>query len=297
MKKRVAAIAIGLLGTGAGAAQAQRPARVTSGLAFALTLTDGGRSISSDRVSLKIPDTKGQLAVRIDGFDLAGGAFSAPLRLENGTDAELYALRVDYASATESSAASAGTGRTSPGVAAPLTWPKLGKGETSTTLEFRASPVVFSKETTLVTVLGTVSGVAIVGDFRFGGAGGADGAATIEVDPSGDLVVTDSAGKTLRSGPDGSAPREIRNIAAIKRPKPVAAACAPHRAAGLVCAEGPEKTVWTVRDDEVSILDASGATLRSFRLGGAPVVDLAFSKTGRAYLLRRDGGVIAARSF
>jgi hypothetical protein len=306
-KPAAAAIAIGLLGlTGA---QAQRPARVTSGLAFAVTLTDGGRSISSDRVSLKIPDTspKGNLVVRLEGWNVTGGVFSAPLMLENGTGAELFALRVDYVSSTESSAKAAGAaGRTSAaaaGVAAPLTWPRLAKGETSTPLEFRASPIVFSPETTLVVVMGTVSGVAIIGGFTVEGAADAN---RIDVDPSGDVFLSDATGRTLRAGSDGANPREVRNIAALRRPKPAGGPCASLRAAAaansaeLLCGESPDQTFWTVRGEEVSILDTAGATLRSFRLegtGSAPIVDLAFGKTGRVYLLRRGGATIVARSF
>jgi hypothetical protein len=283
MRRTLAAAAAALMALGPRIAPAERPARPESGLTFAFALTNGGHTISSDRADVRIPDTQGTLAVRIEGFDVSGGAFSTSLRLENGTDAELYGLRVDH-----------------PSAAAPLTWEKLGRGETSTTLPFRASPVAFAPETPVVVVMGTVTGVAVTGGFTVT----SDAALTsIDVDSSGDLVFTDAAGKTLRSGPDGSAPREIRKIAAVARPKSATGAsgpsgpCTAARAAGHVCAEGPEKTVWILDGDRVEISDVSGGTLRAFRLTGPAPVDLAFSKTGRGYLLRRGGATTVLRSF
>jgi hypothetical protein len=296
MKKLLLALALGT----ASIALAQRPARDRSGLAFALTLTNGGRNISSDHVSLRIPDpgVKGRIVVAIDGWDFSGGAFSAPLRLENETDAELLGLRVDYDSSTETSSKNAGGGggRTSEGYAAPLTWAALGKKETSTTLPFRSAPVTFSPETNLVVIMGRVSGVAVLGTFKVEGA---TDATRIDLDPSGDVLLTNAAGKTVRAAADGTSPREVRvDVSRLPSKSPSARApCIEPRRAGLVCAEGPETTLWTARDDEVTIQDAGGAPLRSFRLGGAPVLDFVFSKTGRAYLLRRDGGVTVARSF
>lgn len=279
-------------------AAAERPARVVSGLAFALTLSQGGRSISSDRVSLRIPDTKGTLVVRLDSYDIAGGRFSAPLRLENRTDADLYALRVDLVSETESSGPTAGSpspARVHPATAAPLTWAGLAKGAESSTLDLVASPVVFSPDTSMVLLLGVVTGVARTGELAVEAA---KSAVALDADAGGNLFLTDAAGRVVRTGPDGAGPRELRGAAPVQHGR-TGGPCAPHRAAGRVCAEAPQDApgVWTAEGDEVSVFEPGGARVRSFRLPGGPISDVAFGKGGRVYLLRRGGTITVLRAF
>ena len=47
-----------------------------AGLAFALTLSDGGRSMSGERFTLKVPGAKGPLFLVLEGPDFVGGALS-----------------------------------------------------------------------------------------------------------------------------------------------------------------------------------------------------------------------------
>lgn len=279
------------------AASAERPARASSGLAFAITLTDGGRSISNDRFSLRVPGVKGAIAVEIEGWSLAGGRFSAPLLLENRTDADLYALRVDYVSTSSTKSPSAGgaPGVDRRGLAAPLTWDSLAHGARSTSLPFVAPDVVFADGATLVTLLGAVSGVASIGPIAVEGEAARD-AIHLELDASGTLVLSDAAGKIVRIGPGG------RGSARGAPSLPAPSACASRAAAGArACRAAPDDPgrVWVLASDgeELSELDAAGSVVRLLRLPGGPILDLAPGKEGRIYLLRRGGTIGVLRSF
>src|SRR5450432_2205477 len=196
-----------------------RPARVATGLAFALTVTDGGRSISADRILVRIPDTRGVLAIRIDGYDLTGGTFSAPIRLQNDTDADLYGLRLDLVSATISDGKTAGgasPAESLPAAADPLGWDKLPKGTASASLGFRASPVPLPADSGQAILLGVVTGVATVGSFAVEGAATAT---SIDADAAGDLFVTDATGKVFRMNAEGRGVRLVRGVSPFPRRK------------------------------------------------------------------------------
>ncbi|MGH9365730.1 MAG: hypothetical protein ACRD1B_10785 [Thermoanaerobaculia bacterium] len=166
---------VSLAGALAASLEAGRPAPVSSGLAFALTLSNGGRSVSSGRFLLRVPGTKGGLVLTLEGPGLVGDGLEAPARLKNGTDLDLYALRLDFVSVSETDRSdpgkSAGSRPLAASAASPLAWTALAKGAESEPLRFRVSPIVFSAETGLVVVLGVVSGVASVATFEVEGTG------------------------------------------------------------------------------------------------------------------------------
>ena len=275
---------------------AARPARVDSGLAFAVTLTEGGRSISSDRIAVRIPDTRGVLSVRFDGYDLSGGSFSSPVSLQNDTDADLFGLRIDLVSVAVSNGKSAGGAvpADSGASADPLAWDRLPKGAVSSSLPFRASPVAIPADGQAI-LLGVVTGVAAVGRFSVNEA---PQAASIEVDPgaSGDLYVRDAGGTVVRMNAEGRGARTVGKGPSVPHRKS-RGPCETRRTADRLCAEGPNGTAWTVEGEEFSVFDGSGALVRAFRPGVGPVIDLAIGKTGRVYLLGRAGAITVLLAF
>src|SRR5262249_7649438 len=65
---------------------AARPAPVTAGQAFGITLSQNGRSVSGDRFSLRVPGAKGALVLTLSGIGLVGDGLEAPAILKNETD-------------------------------------------------------------------------------------------------------------------------------------------------------------------------------------------------------------------
>lgn len=262
-----------------------KPAPVTSGLAFGVTLSNGGTSVSGDRFVLRVPGAKGTLLLTFEGVGLIGDGLEAPARLKNATDLDLYGLRLDFVSATESEHAEAGKPERSRLLAAsavsPLAFAALPRGVESEPLRFRVTPIVFGPQTGLVVVLGVVSGVASVATFEIEKA---VRPASIETDAGGRVFLTDVSGKVFRTGSDG------RGVALVdrgpsSRATPPGGPCERHRAAGLVCREGFDGTAWALEDREVAVFDADGLRVRSFPAGGAGTpVALTLGKEGLLYV-------------
>ena len=296
----VGAAALATVSAASLAAVASPPA--PSGLAFAVTLSQGGRSVSSDRFSLRVPGAKGTLVLTFEGIDLVGGTFASPVRLRNDTDADLLAVRVDLVSATETIRVSDAKGdvtRILPASAGPPpSWDSLPKGAESSGQIFRVGPVGFAPETDLLIVLGAVSGVAPAGSFEVEGAKNPAG---LESDAAGSLYVIDATGKVFRTGGDGKKAAEVRN------PLPPHAepgeACAHHRAAGHSCRVAADGAAWAIEGRDISQFGADGRRVRSFRPGGeGPPVALAFGKDGRLYVATageegRSGSIRVFRPF
>jgi hypothetical protein len=273
-----------------------------AGLAFALTLSDGGRSISGERFTLKVPGAKGPLVLVLEGPDFVGGSFVAPVRLKNDSDADLQAVTLGLEAATETLRGEKdmpGASRSIPAAAvSPPTWDVIPKGTEAPAQLFRVAPVGFGAETLLVILLGSVHGIASAGAFEVEGA---KRPTAVDVDPGG-LFVTDASGRVVRCGLDGRGAVEVK---ARPAPKPDAPGgpCAGSRSQGLVCREAPGGGAWAIEGLEVSELDAQGSRVRSFRPGGegAPVA-LALGADGRFYVATageegRSGSVRAFRPF
>src|SRR5205085_13457 len=77
------------------------PAVAAAGLAFALTLTDGGHSITSDRFALRAPGIPGAIVLELQNPDIYGSTFAAPMRVRNETEADLLAVSAEIVSLTE----------------------------------------------------------------------------------------------------------------------------------------------------------------------------------------------------
>ncbi len=220
-----------------------------SGLVFALTLSNSGRSVSNDRFTLKVPGTKGALVLTFEGAGLVGATFASPVRLKNDSDADLFALRVDLVSASEAAAASPNTTRLLQATASsPPAWDVVKRGEESSAQLFRAGPVGFSPERGLVILLGAVSGVASAGAFEVEGA---KSPTALETDAADQVYVTDVSGRVICAGPDGSQAEGVR-AAPTSPPEPTDGPCARYRAAGKPCRASPDGRLFVIEGREVS---------------------------------------------
>lgn len=274
-----------------------------AGLAFALTLSDGGRSMSGERFTLKVPGAKGPLVLVLEGPDFAGGSFVSPVRLKNDSDADLHAMTLGLDAATETLRGEKdmpGASRAIPAAAvSPPAWDAIPKGTEAPAQLFRVSPVGFAPETLLVILLGSVHGIASAGAFEVEGAKRPTG---VDVDSGGSLYVTDTSGRIVRCGLDGRGAVEV-NARPASKPEAQGGPCARARSQGLVCREAPGGGAWAIEGREVSELDAQGSRVRSFRPGGeGPPVALALGANGRLYVATageegRSGSVRVFRPF
>jgi hypothetical protein len=234
-----------------------------------------------------VPGAKGALTLTLQGIGLVGDGLEAPAILKNETDWDLYAIRLDFVSATETEQANPGAaGRSRPlsASAVPLSWTEIRRGTESDPQRLRVSPVVFGPQTGLITVLGIVSGVARVSTLDVQGV---TRPSAIEVESGGRLLLTDASGKVFRVGADGKNPQEVRNLPP-PRAAPKGGACARHVREGRVCREGPEGTAWVLEGREVSAFDADGLRIRSFAVGTGTPTALAFGGEGLLYVAAYD---------
>lgn len=279
---------------------AAKPAPVKSGLAFGITLGEGGQSVSGSTFTLRVPGAKGGLLLYLDGVGLAGDGLEASAHLTNRTGFDVFALRLDLLEASETSRADAGRSSVSRALPAAAVsspaWSTLPSGKESDPQRFRVAPIGFGSDTALVHVIGVVSGVALVAAFEVEGL---KQLASIEVDRAGFVFLTDTSGKVFRTGSDGSGAVAVRTApAATMLP---GGPCDRHLKAGRICRESSDGTAWTLEGGEVSLFDAQGLRVRSFPAGGAePPVALALGKDGLVYVAiggQRPGNVRVFRVF
>ncbi len=276
------------------------PAVAAAGLAFAIALLEGGKSVPIDRFTLKVPGAKGTLVLSLEGVDLIGGSFVAPVRLTNETDFDILSPRIELVSVTETRR-EGGREATRPieaSAGAPPAWDQLEKKSDAAGQLFRVSPVAFSPETSLIVILGAVSGVAAAGSFEVEGA---RNPAKLDVD-SGSLFVTDGSGRIVRCALDGRGAVEMKGRPAQK-PDPAEGPCARARGRVVVCHAAPDGSAWAIEGREVTQLDVEGRRVRSFRPGGeGPPAALAFGPDGRLFVATageegRSGSVRVFRPF
>jgi hypothetical protein len=271
-----------------------------AGLAFAIALAEGGKSVPIDRFTLKVPGVKGALVLSLEGVDLIGGSFVSPVRLANETDFDILSPRIDVVSVTETrrEGGHETTRAIDASAGAPPAWDQLRKKTDAAGQLFRVSPVAFSPETSLIVILGAVSGVAAVGSFEVENA---RNPARLDVD-SGSLFVTDASGRIVRCGHDGRGAIEVKQRP-VQKPDPAGGPCARTRAQAVVCRAAPDGGAWAIEGREVTQLDAEGRRVRSFRAGGeGPPAALAFGPDGRLFVATageegRSGSVRVFRPF
>ncbi len=139
------------------------PAPVSRGLTFALAFDGKGRSVVSGPFVLRVPGARGALRVAFDSAGLVGGMLDAPVRLRNDSGADLFAVRVDLSSVTESVRGGEGANSTRAqdvAPAPPLSWDRIADGAETPADLFRGGPVALAPDTEVVVVLGVVSGLA-----------------------------------------------------------------------------------------------------------------------------------------
>lgn len=271
-----------------------------AGLAFAIALADGGKSVPIDRFTLKVPSVKGTLILSFEGVDLIGGSFVAPVRLANETDFDVLSPKIDLVSVTETRREGERdvTRTLEASAASPPAWELLRKKTNVAGQLFRASPVAFSPETSLIVILGAVSGVAAVGSFEVEGA---RSPARLDVD-SGSIFVTDASGRVVRCALDGRGAAEVKQRPAQK-PEPAGGPCARARPQAVACRAAPDGSAWAIEGRELAQFDAEGRRVRSLRPGGeGRPVALAFGPDGRLYVATageegRSGSVLVFRPF
>ena len=174
-------------------------APVTRGLPFALTLKDGGASVSPALFELKVPGAAGPLTLALDGLKFQSGRLTAKASLRNATGSPAEGLRLDLVSAVETYAAKDDKGaaivktRPQPAhLASPLFFGDLASGEPSDALAFEAFPIAFGPETQQVVVSGVVSGLRHAGAFDVDGV---QAPIAASFDPKGRLVIGDVTGQ------------------------------------------------------------------------------------------------------
>lgn len=145
---------------------AAAPQPVTRGLTFALSFDAHGRPVTWGPFILRVPGAKGPLRVVFDSVALNGGMLDAPFRLRNDSGVDLLAVRVDFASASESVRSGEGTPPATrvQDVAPPppLAFDAIRAGAETPSDLFRGGPLSFSADTEVVVVMGVVSGLAAV---------------------------------------------------------------------------------------------------------------------------------------
>jgi hypothetical protein len=276
------------------------PPIAAAGLAFAIAVLDGGKSVPVDRFTLKVPGAKGALVLSLEGVGLFGGAFVTPVRLANETDFDVLSPRIDLVSVTETRRENGleTTRALDASAGAPPAWDLLRKKTELAGQLFRASPVAFSPGTSLLVILGAVSGVAELGSFEVEGARSPSG---LDVD-SGSLFVTDASGRIVRCALDGRGAAEVKQRPSQK-PDLAGGPCAKARVQTAACRAAPDGGAWAIEGREMTQLDAEGRRVRSIPPGGeGPPVALAFGTDGRLYVATagaegRSGSVRVFRPF
>lgn len=271
-----------------------------AGLAFAIALAEGGKSVPIDRFTLKVPGVKGALVLSLEGVDLIGGTFVTPVRLSNETDFDVLAPRIDLVSVTETrrEGGREATRTLDASAASPPAWDQLRKKTDAAGQLFRVSPVAFSPETSLIVVLGAVSGVVALGSFDVEGA---RNPARLDVDSSS-IFVTDASGRIVKCGLDGRGAAEVKQPP-VRKPDLAGGPCARTRLQAVACRAAPDGSAWAIEGREVTQLDAEGKRVRSFRPGGeGPPAALSFGPDGRLFVATageegRSGSVRVFRPF
>ena len=282
----------------AAARAAAPPAVFAGGLAFALALKGNGAVLASGPFSLKVPGGTGSLRLELSRLAVDGARLRGEARLKNDSGLLLGGVALDFSSATPS-------GRNEPGKPAPVSTPLALKaplvfgdllpGESTPRLPFELSPLPPGDGVTLVTLLGSVSGLAADPPETVEGAARA---VALDADRSGRLyVATAGVGRVLRHTPGSKAtPGE-----AARPSSPPEGVALRRRNGDLYVATGDRLVeVWRPGRARPSTLDA-GRPVTSLRTDGKDVLRatsgnsvLAFDEAqpGPVRALGPDGSVV-----
>jgi len=144
-------------------------APVTSGLVFAVTLTNGGASLSGNRFDLRVPGATGPLRLELEDLAFRDGTLIGYVGVRNLTGSALLGLRFDFLEAMESYDTDAGssarprvtkTRRQPARLPSPIFLGDEPPDGSSTGFPLQIGPLTFSPETQYVVVTGVVSGFA-----------------------------------------------------------------------------------------------------------------------------------------
>ncbi|MBI2301345.1 MAG: hypothetical protein HYU66_20750 [Armatimonadetes bacterium] len=187
-----------LLAPGASAGEA------TGGVAFAVTLTDGGSAVSDDAAALASPAFPQPLHVRLDSLAYGAGHLTGRARFSNDSGAILEGLRLDLDSAQEEYRDKDDKGqevlRTRLQPArwdSPHLFGDLPRGAPADTLVFDVGGLGFVAATAKVAVTFRLSGLAYERGVDVPGAA----VQQLDVDSTGRLYVGDTVGNCLWRGP------------------------------------------------------------------------------------------------
>lgn len=182
------------------------PGAVTSGLPFAIVLTDNGASISPAEVELRGTGWKGPITLRLAAPKFAGGRLSGTVQLQNGSGSTIEGVRLDILGASEEYKAKDENGNDvvktrsqAITVASPLLFGDLPLGHLSEPLPLEVSGITFAPETVRVTVSGVLSGLYYIGSMAIPDT---HDCRQIDVDSGGRVYVADTGGYVWRIDPD-----------------------------------------------------------------------------------------------
>ncbi len=197
-------------------AEGKTPAVVTIGLPFHITLTETGKTISAGSFDLSVPGAEKPLHLDLDGLKFEGGHLTAKAKVVNGTGAAVEGVRLDVIGATETYKAKDDQGKEilktrsqSAHLDSPLHFGDIKAGEDNGELDFDASGLAFTPETTQIVVEGVVSGLRFEAVRAFPGA---SGSGEVAVDAQSRIYISSTGNSVQRMDNDGS------NVQVIAKP-------------------------------------------------------------------------------
>ena len=190
------------------------PAPVETGLSFALTITNGGRSILAGPWALRIPQVSTPLRLSLEEARLNSGSLEAVARIKNETGAFLGGLRLDFLEIAEGtldskhapSYVSSEAKSRAIALASPLFFGDLQPGADAAA-SFRLEPVALAPGSPYAVVRGVITGAVAAAGIEVPDS---SDPVAIDSDGEGRIYVGDGAGQAIfRIGPD---PKSVRRF-------------------------------------------------------------------------------------
>src|SRR5438876_8371721 len=144
-----------------------RIAPVTSGLPFAILISENGARVSPAQFDLKIPNAAGPVKLEFENLKFTDGRLTGAAKVTNATGAVIEGVRLDVVSVNEDYKTKGTNGvetllksRAQPfKLASPLFFGDFAKGDVADSIAFNVSNLKLGVETSKVTVGGVVSGL------------------------------------------------------------------------------------------------------------------------------------------
>jgi hypothetical protein len=190
------------------------PAPAETGLSFALTIVNGGRSILAGPWALRVPQVSRPLKLSLEEVSLNSGSLEAVARIKNETGVFAGGLRLDFLEITEGlsdpkrapSHASSEAKSRAIALASPLFFGDLQPGADAA-ISFRLEPVDLAPGSPYAVVRGIVTGAVAAGGIEVPES---SDPVAIDSDGGGLVYVGDGAGQAIfRLGPD---PKSVRKF-------------------------------------------------------------------------------------